>query len=70
MSIDLGNIRFNGDRVTFKTHRLPVGTPRELNMSINEFSVGDYVGIDHHPEFVERNASFKIIKVNRVRGNS
>ena len=33
--------------------------------SINEFNVGDYVGIDH--KRVEPNASFKIIKINRVR---
>ena len=63
MSIDLGNIRFNGTELRSKL-TATVGTPRKTH-SINEFNVGDYVGIDH--KRVEPNASFKIIKVNRVR---
>ena len=63
MSIDLGNIRFNGTELRSKL-TATVGTPRKQH-NINEFSVGDYVGIDH--KRVEKNASFKVIKVNRVR---
>ncbi len=64
MSIDLGNIRFNSEGLRAKLTGT-IETPRTKH-SINEFSVGDYVGI-HHPKFVERNASFKVIKVNRVK---
>jgi hypothetical protein len=63
MSIELGNIRFNGTELRSKL-TATVGTPRKQH-NINEFSVGDYVGIDH--KRVEKNASFKVIKVNRVR---
>ena len=63
MSIDLGNIRFDGTELRSKL-TATVGTPREKH-NINEFSVGDYVGIDH--KRVEKNASFKVLKVNRVR---
>ena len=64
MSIDLGNIRFNSEGLRAKLTGT-IESPRTKH-SINEFSVGDYVGI-HHPKFVERNASFKVIKVNRVK---
>ena len=63
MTIDLGNIRFNGTELRSKL-TATVGTPREKH-DINEFKEGDYVGIDH--KRIEKNASFKIIKVNRVR---
>ena len=63
MTIDLGNIRFDGKELRSKL-TATVGTPREKH-NINEFNAGDYVGIDH--KRVEPNASFKIIKVNRVR---
>ena len=63
MSIDLGNIRFDGTELRSKL-TATVGTPRKTH-DINEFNIGDYVGIDH--KRVEKNASFKVIKVNRVR---
>ena len=64
MSIDLGNIRFNSEGLRAKL-TATIETPR-VKHSINEFTVGEYVGI-HHPKMVERNASFKVIKVNRVK---
>ena len=64
MSIDLGNIRFNSEGLRAKL-TATIETPR-VKHNINEFNVGDYVGI-HHPKMVERNASFKVIKVNRVK---
>ena len=64
MSIDLGNIRFNSEGLKAKL-TATIETPR-VKHNINEFNVGDYVGI-HHPKMVERNASFKVIKVNRVK---
>ena len=64
MSIDLGNIRFNSEGLKAKLTGT-IETPRTKH-SINEFSVGEYVGI-HHPKMVERNASFKVIKINRVK---
>lgn len=63
MEIDLGNIRFDGIELRSKL-TATIGTPRKKH-DISEFSVGDYVGIDH--KRVEKNASFKVIKVNRVR---
>lgn len=64
MSIDLGNIRFNSEGLKAKLTGT-IETPR-TKYSINEFTVGEYVGI-HHPKMVERNASFKVIKINRVK---
>ena len=64
MSIDLGNIRFNSEGLRAKLTGT-IESPRAKH-SINEFTVGEYVGI-HHPKFVERNASFKVVKLNRIK---
>tara|TARA_B110000503_G_scaffold95082_1_gene143198 strand:- start:185 stop:529 length:345 start_codon:yes stop_codon:yes gene_type:complete len=63
MSIELGTISFSNTEIRAKLN----GTIGEKipTLSANDFKIGDLVSINHKK--VEKNASFKVVKINRLK---
>ena len=63
MNIELGNISYTNTEI--KTKLTATKGERMPTLDTKDFTVGDLVGINH--KRVEKNASFKVIKINKMK---